>query len=186
MDRFYYDLLNIGKKKMDEPKYTKLLNRIIDEETNYMRIENPTLDRVCKVVSTNINDRLKELNINSKIINTKELYDMYEHEFILSSFIDLDNNINYFIIDPSYSQFKNTNIEYTLNKTIEGKNLLWDNSNSKDGLKLLDSYNITTNSFKNNYPGGGSNWYAPSKETITYYIDPRNFLNEVNICFMAF
>lgn len=124
MDRFYYDLLNIGKKKMDEPKYTKLLNRIIDEETNYMRIENPTLDRVCKVVSTNMNDRLKELNINSKIINTKELYDMYEHEFILSSFIDLDNNINYFIIDPSYSQFKNTNIEYTLNKTIEGKNLL--------------------------------------------------------------
>ena len=87
MDRFYYDLLNIGKKKTSELDYTNLLDRIIKEETSYMRIENPTLDRVCKVVSTNINDRLKELNIDSKIINTKKLYDMYEHEFILSSFI---------------------------------------------------------------------------------------------------
>lgn len=71
--------------------------------------------------------------------------------------------------------------EVVENENIEGKNLLWDNNNSKDGLKLLDSYNITTNSFKNNYPGGGSNWYAPSKETITYYIDPRNFLTETRV-----
>ena len=67
------------------------------------------------------------------------------------------------------------------NENIEGKNLLWDNNNSRDGLKLLDSYDIFNNSFKNNYPGGGSVWYAPNKETIAYYIDPRNFLNEMRV-----
>lgn len=71
--------------------------------------------------------------------------------------------------------------EVVKNENIEGKNLLWDSNNSRDGLKLLSSYNISTNSFKNNYPGGGSSWYAPNEETIAYYIDPRNFLNETRV-----
>lgn len=134
MDRFYYDLLNIGKKKTNVLDYTNLLNRIIEEETSYMKVDNPTLDRVCKVVSTNINDRLKELNIDSKIINTKELYDMYEHQFILSSFIDLDNNINYYLIDPTYSQFKDKG-EYNF-KAIYPTDIL---SKTEEGTKLLDN-----------------------------------------------
>lgn len=149
MDRFYYDLLNIGKKKTSELDYTNLLNRIIEEETSYIKYKNPTLDRVCKVVSININDRLKELNIDSKIINTKELYDMYEHQFILSSFIDLDNNINYYLIDPTYSQFKDKG-EYAfdaiyptdiLSKTEEGKKLL-------DSLMCLGYSKIEDNDLK--------------------------------------
>ena len=62
-----------------------------------------------------------------------------------------------------------------------GKNLLWDNNNSRNGLKNLASYDINTNTFYNNYPGGGSAWYAPSEDTIAYYIDPRNFLNEMRV-----
>lgn len=71
--------------------------------------------------------------------------------------------------------------EVVNNESIEGKNLLWDNNNSRDGLKNIDTYDILTNSFKNNYAGGGQNWYAPNKETIAYYIDPRNFLNESRV-----
>jgi len=134
VDRFYYDLLNIGKKKTSELDYINLLNRIIDEETSYMKLENPTLDRVCKVVSTNINERLKELNFDSKIINTRKIYDMYEHQFVLSSFIDLDNNVNYYLIDPTYSQFRNKG-EYAF-EAIYPTDIL---SETEEGKKLLDS-----------------------------------------------
>lgn len=71
--------------------------------------------------------------------------------------------------------------EVIKNENVEGKNLLWDNNSSRDGLKLLSSFNFGSNSFKNNYPGGGSSWYAPNEETISYYIDPRNFLNESGV-----
>ena len=40
------------------------------------------------------------------------------------------------------------------------------------------SYNITTKTWT---VFDGSNWYAANKQTVGYYIDPRNFLNEVNI-----
>ncbi|MBR0385800.1 MAG: hypothetical protein IJI05_04550 [Erysipelotrichaceae bacterium] len=40
------------------------------------------------------------------------------------------------------------------------------------------SYDIYTKTFK---VFDGSSWYAANKQTVGYYIDPRNFLNEVNI-----
>ena len=67
------------------------------------------------------------------------------------------------------------------NEATLGKSLIWDSNNSRDGLKHMGSYNYTTNKFANNYPGGGSTWYAASEETLAYYIDPRNFLNENRI-----
>lgn len=71
--------------------------------------------------------------------------------------------------------------EVIANEKSLGKSLIWDNNNSRDGLKHLDSYDYKTNTFNNNYPGGGSVWYAASEQTISYYVDPRNFLNEKNI-----
>lgn len=40
------------------------------------------------------------------------------------------------------------------------------------------SYDIKTKKFK---VFDGSSWYAANKQTVGYYIDPRNFLNEINI-----
>lgn len=71
--------------------------------------------------------------------------------------------------------------EVVAGEFVEGKNLLWDSNNSRDGWKLLDSYNYDTNSFKNNYSGGGKNWYAVSEKVLMYYLDPRNFLNETDV-----
>lgn len=67
------------------------------------------------------------------------------------------------------------------NETVLGKSLIWDSNNSRDGLKHMDSYNYKTNKFANDYSGGGKNWYAASDETIAYYVDPRNFLNESRV-----
>lgn len=71
--------------------------------------------------------------------------------------------------------------EVVKNESTLGKSLIWDSNNSRDGLKNLNSYDYKTNTFNNNYPGGGKTWYAASEEVIAYYIDPRNFLNESRI-----
>lgn len=68
-----------------------------------------------------------------------------------------------------------------LNENVLGKSLIWDSNNSRNGLKSLDSYIFENKGFNNNYPGGGSTWYAANYDTIAYYMDPRNFLNEQRI-----
>ena len=40
------------------------------------------------------------------------------------------------------------------------------------------SYNPSNNMYNQMEPGG---WYAANKQTVAYYMDPRNFLNEMNI-----
>lgn len=61
-----------------------------------------------------------------------------------------------------------------------GWSLLWDSNRSLDGLKSFDSwsYNYLTDTFNQSFEGGGPNWYIPSKDTIAYYLDTRNFLDE--------
>jgi hypothetical protein len=131
MDNFYYNLLNIGKKVMTQVEYESIIRKVVEEETKNIKKENEELERLCKVISININSKLKGLKIDTKIINTKKIYDMYEHQFILSSYVNQDNIINYYLIDPTYSQFKHKD-EYDfsvlypadfLNKTEEGKKL---------------------------------------------------------------
>lgn len=71
--------------------------------------------------------------------------------------------------------------EAVRNESVEGKSLVWDDNNSREGLKLLSSFNFETYSFRNTYSGGGKNWYAANEETIAYYLDPRNFLSEKQV-----
>lgn len=78
----------------------------------------------------------------------------------------------------------NTGIDWSYvvnNENALGKSLLWDSNGSRDGLKHLSSYDYETDTFYNNYPGGGSTWYAASDSTIAYYLDPRNFLDEKRV-----
>ena len=62
----------------------------------------------------------------------------------------------------------------------KGWSLLWDSNRTLDGYKSFDTwaYNYFTDTFNQKFEGGGANWYVPSKDTISYYIDPRNFLDE--------
>ena len=65
----------------------------------------------------------------------------------------------------------------------KGWSLIEDFNNKIDGYKSTDpwSYNYKTNIFNNSFTGGGSGWYAANKQTIGYYLDPRNFLNNERI-----
>lgn len=67
------------------------------------------------------------------------------------------------------------------NELTEGKTLLWDSNRSNDGWKLFSSYIYANDSFKNDYPGGGTNWYAVNEDILKYYLDPRNFLTEKGV-----
>lgn len=148
MDKFFYDLLNIRKSNMSYDDYSNILNKIIEEEVSTSKKDNPNLDLLCKVISNNIYLRLKEERIDSKIVNTKELLDIYEHQFVLSSYVDLDDNINYILIDPTYNQFRHKD-EYDfeviypvdiLNESIEGTNLL--NNLLRQGYSKIDDNDL--------------------------------------------
>lgn len=80
-------------------------------------------------------------------------------------------------VDKSFDDF--VKIEYNPN----GLSLIEDMGNYYDGYKSFDSwsYNYLTNVFNTNFEGGGDRWYAASKSTIAYYLDPRNFFNEKQI-----
>ena len=88
-------------------------------------------------------------------------------------------------------QFKIMNVNYDFDKLVKleydgyskGWSLIEDTGSYYDGYKSFDnwSYNYLNNIFNNNFTGGGDNWYAASKNTIAYYVDPRNFLDESHI-----
>ena len=77
----------------------------------------------------------------------------------------------------------NTMVKYEYDGYSKGWSLIEDTGSYYDGYKSFDSwsYNYLTNVFNNNFTGGGKYWYAASKNTIAYYMDPRNFFNERQI-----
>lgn len=61
------------------------------------------------------------------------------------------------------------------NESIVGKSLI--NSFTQGWLSTDDaSYDHSTDTFKDNFDGKG--WYAANYNTVAYYLDPRNFLND--------
>ncbi len=77
----------------------------------------------------------------------------------------------------------NTMIKKEYDGYSKGWSLFEDTGRYFDGYKSTDSwsYNYLTDTFKNNFTGGGTYWFAASKQMIAYYMDPRNFLNDRQI-----
>ena len=102
----------------------------------------------------------------------------------ISSLIKLHNS------HPTW-QFKvfNTDLTFEYMNNFEydgyvrGWSLIEDTGRYIDGYKSTASwsYNYLTDTFNNSFDGGGSSWYAPRKDVIAYYMDPRNFLTEKQI-----
>ncbi len=88
-------------------------------------------------------------------------------------------------------QFKVFNTNLNFNEMVDfeyagharGWSLIEDTGRYIDGYKSTASwsYNYLTDTFYHNFDGGGSDWYAPRKNVIAYYMDPRNFLQEKQI-----
>lgn len=88
------------------------------------------------------------------------------------TFIGIDTNLEWDKVISSESIVGKSLIQIT-NKPLsdEDKALL-----SLDG----GSYDATTNTFLYN-KNEGTTWYYPNKNTVAYYMDPRNFFNERSI-----
>lgn len=56
---------------------------------------------------------------------------------------------------------------------------------SQKGMSAISHLYPSLRFTDKNYPDGivvdGTNWYAPAKDAVAYYMDPRNFLSEKNI-----
>ncbi len=76
---------------------------------------------------------------------------------------------------------QHTNLDWTASveaESVVGKNLVPNDSPVSWKSMAEGAYNKATNSW---IVFDGKDWVAASKELIAYYMDPRNFLNDVNI-----
>lgn len=129
--------------------------------------------------------------IKEEVININDYKDYSEYlkkvgfpDSYLPALIKLHNS------HPNWN-FKavNTTIDFNEMLRLEydglgrGWSLIEDTGRYIDGYKSTDSwsYNYLTDIFSNNFSGGGTNWYAPNKQTISYYLDTRNFLNDKQV-----
>ncbi len=118
INTFYYKLLNIREDNSNiDDKITNCINEVIPD----IKKTNANLSRVCKVIANNLSVSLHENNIENIIINLSN-YGLYEHEFIVCRKI-VDNKLNYYLLDPSFIQFKGTypflNLEKKDNKLLD-------------------------------------------------------------------
>ena len=123
----------------------------------------------------------------SDYVELIEIADAKEFEEVLNSFPESyrESLILLHSIYPNATfEVYDTRLDFNTvvkNEAVLGKSLIWDSNNSRDGLKHMDSYDYKTNTFSTDFSGGGKTWYAASEETIAYYLDPRNFLNESRV-----
>lgn len=97
MNAFYYEILNIGKK---EKNNIDIIKNVVSKYKNNIK----DTEALCKVLSNNISFDLEELGISNKVLNTYQLLESYEHEFVIA-YYKFDNQIRYILIDPTYEQF---------------------------------------------------------------------------------
>ena len=100
LNSFYFNLLNINKNNDTINDIKKIINNI----NNYLEINKLDKTMFCKVLSNLLHNELKDKRIFNKIVNTNDLFNCYEHEFILASY-DENDTIKYILIDMAYEQF---------------------------------------------------------------------------------
>ena len=102
INEFYYKILNLNPFNNDIEKEIK---ESINQITNSIRKTNHNLERLCKVVSNNLSILLSNKKIDNRIINLKN-FGLYEHEVIICRNM-VNDQINYYLIDPTFNQFRN-------------------------------------------------------------------------------
>ena len=131
----------------------------------------------------------KYVRLEVRTVIVPEDYETYE-EYLTALEFPLDYIPKLVLLHEKYPDwdFRVMTTEIDFNNLVKleydgyskGWSLMWDSNRTLDGYKSFDSwsYNYLTDTFNQKFEGGGSNWYIPSKQTISYYLDPRNFLDE--------
>ena len=127
---------------------------------------------------------VEEINADDYADYQEYLRELGFPESYIPSLVKLHNshpNWQFRVYKPNIDFNYLLNIEY--DGHYKGWSLIEDTGRYFDGYKSTDSwsYNYLTDVFNHDYRGGGSNWYAASKQVIAYYMDPRNFLNDKQV-----
>ncbi len=112
MDEVYNKILNISNHDT---------SNIIKDAVKMARDTIPVPDRMCILASNMIYNYLKDRHILCKIINTKELGMGYRHDFVLAK--DINNT---YLIDTTYSQFKNNSFLLDEDILVDGYTIVND------------------------------------------------------------
>lgn len=141
---FYYKLLNIRQQNLN---ISKIIEENIQKVVNPIKKTNNDLERLCKVISNNLYIELKDKGLNVQIINLGD-FNLYEHIFLLIREIKPDN-INYYLVDPTFIQFKD---KYPYNNLKDNNSDLLNNLMIK-GYKQIDNFELEDfiNSFSDSY-----------------------------------
>lgn len=146
MDDFTRKILNLRPPKED-------IQKLIEETLlEYFKEYPEYADGMCFIHTTNIKEHLKTKSIKTYQINSLDLGSSFEHYFLL-----IDNVIDLYLVDPTYSQFDSANKTKinnklkafpanTLNITPKGKELyqrlitdLYSKVDIEDIMLYLDS-----------------------------------------------
>ena len=131
---FYYSILNI--RKYDSS--LDIIKEEIEKLKKYLEENEIDTEHMCIAISRLLSNKLEERGISNKVINTKELFDCYEHEFILAHY-NKGEDIECILIDLTYSQFDSKN-----------KKLITDKMN-KFPTEILKESNVLSNLLQDGY-----------------------------------
>lgn len=126
MKNFYQKMLNITNRNISQE-----IENVIKETKEENK--NLTTERTCHIYSSIIYEKLKEKNIITKILNTKDFQIDYEHYFVLVT----ETKEKIYIIDLTYDQFNPERLE-----TLKEEGYI--KANTKIILQYLNEINKQT------------------------------------------
>lgn len=171
-------LIEISDPKPVEPeiKCTQEETTSIIEECNdetCSMVETVSIIETCSIVEP----ELKPMEYTEESLRAMGFSDGY-----ISKLLKIHEQHPYWRFSPQIVNYDFMNL-VNMEHNSSGRSLIEDLYRTRDGLKSTAtwSYNYKTNNFSTSFIGGGNSWYAASTDTIAYYMDPRNFLNEKQI-----
>lgn len=89
-----FDLLNLDGKNVED-KIVQSIEEVKEE------LKDLDTERMCKVYSGHLYQKLRDKHVMCRLIDTKDLGIDYQHQFILV----LEKENSYFLVDLTYEQF---------------------------------------------------------------------------------
>ena len=100
LDLFYYRLLHLNQPKDS----MHILQEQVERMREYMHINHIETTGMCKAMSNLVYNNLNDMGISCSLLNTYDLFNCYEHEFVVANLM-VESGIEYILIDITYSQF---------------------------------------------------------------------------------
>lgn len=154
---FYDSILNI--KKEDNTDIEAIIQKMVGEEKEFVKGISKDLEGFCKILATNIRERLKDCGIKTYWIDLQELTGI-DHVVLISEYKSKEETKRV-LIDPSYIQFVKKNdakllkLETWPSEKLSDKTIIQDlletgmtqlnDTKWKDYLQSFSKEKITTN-----------------------------------------